>query len=185
MCGGYPRTVSVVDERRCPNCSALVSADADWCGQCFASLRLEPDPTPGPVPGPVPGPLPATGPLRADEPRGGPGEERRATWTCPACEHPNAIELDACEVCGTTFATLFRQEETRPSVDPRRAFTSSLLFPGLGHRALGRGADGVARGVLFLWTFGTAILILFSGVSSGPVAGLFALYLLLRSPSTP
>ena len=164
--------MSVVDERRCPNCRALVSADADWCGQCFASLRVDPDPSPAPAAGPAT----AATALEANE---ADGAERTATWTCPACEHPNAIELDACEVCGTTFATLFRQGEARPSVDPRTAFTSSLLFPGLGHRALGRGADGVARGVLFLWTFGTAILILFSGVSSGPVAGLFALYLLL------
>ncbi len=168
----------MVDERRCPNCRALVSADADWCGQCFASLRLDPDPSPAPAAGPATAATAATA-LEASEAGGADGAERTATWTCPACEHPNAIELDACEVCGTTFATLFRQEEAPPSVDPRTAFTSSLLFPGLGHRALGRGADGVARGVLFLWTFGTAILILFSGVSSGPVAGLFSLYLLL------
>jgi len=148
-----------------------VSPDADWCGQCFTSLRLDPDPPP--AAGTAPPALEASGAGRAD------GVERTATWTCPACEHPNAIELDVCEVCGTTFATLFRQEEARPTVDPRTALTSSLLFPGLGHRALGRGADGVARGVLFLWTFGTAILLLFSGVASGPVAGLFALYLLL------
>ena len=31
---GYPPGVSA-DERRCPNCGALVAADADWCGQCF------------------------------------------------------------------------------------------------------------------------------------------------------
>jgi hypothetical protein len=30
--------------------------------------------------------------------------------------------------------------------------------------------------MLFAWTFGTAIVILFSGVSSGPAAGLLALY---------
>ena len=104
-------------------------------------------------------------------------------WTCPVCQHANAIELDVCSVCGTAFAALFRQDEARPSVDPRTAFTKSLLFPGLGHRALGRGADGVARAVLFIWTFGTALLILSSvlssGVSSGAVMGLLAMYLLL------
>jgi hypothetical protein len=100
-------------------------------------------------------------------------------WTCPVCQQANAIELDVCSVCGTAFAALFRQDEARPSVDPRTAFTKSLLFPGLGHRALGRGADGVARAVLFIWTFGTALLILSAGVSSGAVAGLFSVYLLL------
>ncbi|HEX7464704.1 MAG TPA: hypothetical protein VF382_07420, partial [Actinomycetota bacterium] len=25
-------------ERRCPDCGALVAIDADWCGQCYASL---------------------------------------------------------------------------------------------------------------------------------------------------
>jgi ribosomal protein L40E len=48
---GYPRFVSVVEERRCPNCHALVSADADWCGQCFTPLRPKSDtPETPPVP---------------------------------------------------------------------------------------------------------------------------------------
>lgn len=101
-----------------------------------------------------------------------------ATWPCPTCEHTNPIDRDLCEVCGTAFADLFRQEERGPTVDPRTALLRSLLFPGLGHRALGRGPDGVARGVLFLWTFGTTILILLSG-PTGPVFGLFAMYGLL------
>jgi hypothetical protein len=169
--------VSVVEERRCPACQALVSADADWCGQCFTSLRPEPQPEAADAGVRA---EPAAG-VRAEPAAGGASGEPRApaTWTCPTCQRTNAIELDACEVCGTPFAALFRQDERRPSVDPRTALARSLLFPGLGHRALGRGADGVARGMLFLWTFGTTILILVSGPSSGPVAGLLALYGLL------
>jgi RNA polymerase subunit RPABC4/transcription elongation factor Spt4 len=172
--------VSLVDERRCPNCHALVSADAEWCGQCFTSLRpVRPEQAPpaveaaaqASVPASVAGGVPSGAPDRGDRPA--------PTWTCPTCQHVNAIELDVCEVCGTAFAALFRQDEARPSVDPRTAFTRSLLFPGLGHRALGRGADGLARAVLFVWTFGTTLLILSAGLSSGPVAGLFSMYLLL------
>ncbi|MDQ1715877.1 MAG: hypothetical protein QOC60_1822 [Frankiaceae bacterium] len=29
---------------RCPNCSARVPADADWCSLCYASLRAQPAP---------------------------------------------------------------------------------------------------------------------------------------------
>lgn len=165
----------MVEERRCPNCRALVSADADWCGQCFTSLRPDPKAAAGPR-------REASTASVAVSPVGADGGVVPA-WTCPVCQHANAIELDVCVVCGTAFAELFRQDEARPSVDPRTALTKSLLFPGLGHRALGRGADGVARAVLFIWTFGTALLILSSvvssGVTSGAVAGLLAMYLLL------
>ena len=44
--GTLPRVSHV--ERRCPNCNALVSEDADWCGQCFADLRRSPPPPPAP-----------------------------------------------------------------------------------------------------------------------------------------
>ncbi len=171
--------MSVGEERRCPDCRALVAADAEWCGQCFASLRPRGEPAPRPA---SLGRVAAT--VRAGEATGGPttaGGPATATWTCPTCEHANAIDLDICEVCGTAFAALFRQDDRGPAVDPRTALTRSLVFPGLGHRALGRGADGVARAMLFVWTFGTALLLVGSGVSSGPVFGLFALYALLAA----
>jgi hypothetical protein len=159
--------VNEVVERRCPNCGALASEDAEWCGQCFVSLR-EPVAVPEDAPPPI---------AVAARPDGEGGVERKvATWTCPACAHENALELDTCEICFTPFASLFREPDTGPKVDPRTALTRSLLFPGLGHAALGRGPDGLARGVLFAWTFGTTILILFSGVSSGPMVGMLLLY---------
>ena len=155
--------MSVPEERRCPNCQALVSGDAEWCGQCFTSLRTEPDV------GAEPGLLRVTR-------QGSEGAPATASWTCPACEHENPLELDLCAVCGTSFGALFRLDSERPRVDPGTALRKSLLLPGLGHAAVGRAPDGIARGVLFAWTFGTAIVILFSGVSSGPAAGLLALY---------
>ncbi len=145
-----------------------MSSDAEWCGQCFTSLR----------PAPESHLAAQSGPVRATRAAsaGAPGS---ASWTCPACEHENALALDACEICATPFGALFRQDEERARVDPGTAFRRSLLLPGLGHAAVGRAPDGVARGVLFAWTFGTAIVIAFAGVSSGPAVGLLALYGLL------
>jgi hypothetical protein len=155
--------VSVPQERRCPNCQALVSVDAEWCGQCFTSLRTSTEPDGGAEPGA----------LRVSRSEGSPPT---AHWTCPACEHENPLDVDLCAVCGTSFGALFRVGAERPRIDPGTALRKSLLLPGLGHAAVGRAPDGVARGMLFAWTFGTAIVILFSGVSSGPAAGLLALY---------
>jgi hypothetical protein len=157
--------VSVPEERRCPNCQALVSPDADWCGQCFTSLRIaiEPDRGIGSAPTPVARPGPE-------------GTRAAATWTCPACAHQNDLDLDLCEVCGTSFGALFDQRADRPPIDPGTAFRRSLLLPGLGHAAMGRLPDGIARGTLFAWTFGTAVVILLAGVSSAPTIGLLALY---------
>jgi hypothetical protein len=137
-------------ERRCPSCGALVAADAGWCGQCLRPLREEPAPRPAPVRvTPEPG-----------------QSERVPTWTCPSCEHVNAIELDRCEVCGTPFAQLFAEPETRVEIAPGRAVGWSLLLPGLGHWMAGRKLDAVARMALFAWTFG-AVVVLFLSRSSG------------------
>jgi Double zinc ribbon len=153
----------VEEEARCPNCHALVSADAEWCGQCFTSLRA-PDPEPDPSPA-------SSGAPTADRPGA-------ATWPCPTCGTDNPIELDVCAVCGTPFAQLLRQEEERPTVSPRDAFLWSLTFPGVGHAKIGRAADGIARGTLFVLTFGLALVIVLSGVSTPPVFAVVVLLLL-------
>jgi rubredoxin len=158
--------VTVPEERRCPNCQALVSPDADWCGQCFTSLRTATEPDRDTDP-------PGLAPVVREAPE---GTRTTATWTCPACEHENALDLDLCEVCGTSFGALFDQGGDRAPIDPGTALRKSLLLPGLGHAAVGRVPDGIARGTLFVWTFGTAIVILLAGVSSGPTIGLLALY---------
>lgn len=100
-----------------------------------------------------------------------------ATWPCPTCGSSNPIELDICHVCGTSFAQLLRQQEERRTVSPRDAFLWSLTFPGVGHAKVGRAADGIARGTLFVLTFGLTLVIVLSGVSSGPVFGVVALLL--------
>jgi hypothetical protein len=99
-----------------------------------------------------------------------------ATWPCPTCGTQNPIELDTCNVCGTSFAQLLRQEEPRPTVAPRDAFLWSLTFPGVGHAKVGRAPDGIARGTLFVLTFGLALVIVLSGVSN---AAVFAVVVLL------
>jgi predicted RNA-binding Zn-ribbon protein involved in translation (DUF1610 family) len=152
-----------VEERRCPNCSALVSEDAEWCGQCFTSLRATP-----------PDPTAAEAPTAASE---APKVVGAATWPCPACGEPNPIELDTCRVCGTPFAQLFREPAARPTISPRDAFLWSLTFPGVGHAKAGRAGDGIARGTLFVMTFGLTLVIAFSGASTGPLKAVVVLLL--------
>lgn len=156
-----------MQEARCPNCSALVSSDADWCGQCFTSLRPSPEAEPQPEPA-----SPATSTSAASEHRAA-----QATWPCPTCGTSNPIELDLCAVCGTSFAQLLRHEEVGPTISPRDAFLWSLTFPGVGHAKAGRGADGIARGTLFVLTFGLALVIVLSGVATAPVFGVVVLLL--------
>src|SRR5262249_17984360 len=72
---GYPPGMS--PERRCPNCGALVSEDAEWCGQCFTNLR-EPSPAP-----PVPAPAVAETTPAAD-----PAGESAAAATTPELKEP-------------------------------------------------------------------------------------------------
>lgn len=157
-----------MDDLRCPNCGALVSADAEWCGQCFTSLRTaapEPEPAAAPV---------LVRPAGAAE---GSGSGKTATWPCPTCGSLNPLELDVCSVCGTSFAQLLRQDEPRSTVSPRDAFLWSLMFPGVGHAKAGRAPDGIARGTLFVLTFGLSLVVVLSGVSSPPVFAVMALLL--------
>ena len=99
---GYPARVSNV-ERRCPNCNALVSEDADWCGQCFADLRAAPAAASG-----------ATRRRRgararlAAIPRPPPTPKGDPFWPCSVCGAHNPIVLEVCETCGTPFAAVMR-----------------------------------------------------------------------------
>ncbi len=140
--------------------------DATWCGQCYTRLTEERSPRPAVSQG-----APATPPESS--------QRRDPFWPCPACDHHNAIEADTCAVCGTPFAQLFRDDtvELRP-VEPRDALVWSLVFPGLGHRKLGRGLDGLARGVLFAVALVFAVLTGL-GASNGLVFAVFALFLIV------
>ncbi|MEX0985028.1 MAG: zinc ribbon domain-containing protein [Actinomycetota bacterium] len=162
----------LADERRCPACNALAAPDADWCGQCFTSLRL-PDPEP-----PTGLPLPAA-PDGEPRPRAtaeGDGSPAVATWPCPACDGRNPMSADVCASCGTPFATLMRTGG-RPVVDARDAVTWSLIFPGLGHRLAGRPMDGLARGSLFAISLGMAVLLMFTGEAALTTIAVLVLFL--------
>ncbi len=174
-------------ERRCPTCGALVSAEADWCGQCYSPLgpkaaerRGEREPMPASVPAPT-----------AVDTRSEPETEGRVVplqaregepaWPCAVCGNRNPIELDVCAACGTPFARSLQEPERPPDVPPRTAMLWSLAFPGLGHLRCGKAIDGVARAVLFLWTGGLALLLVLSRSGKGglgPIGALIALFLL-------
>lgn len=154
------------DEQRCGSCGALVSAEAEWCGQCFASLR-EPDPPP-PMPlmpsldAPV-GDAPAQSALSdLDAPT------QEPFWPCTVCGAHNPIFLEMCETCGTAFAAVMRGT-TRRDVDPQAARNRSLLFPGAGHTMLGYGIDGFARGALFVLSLGIALYLWITAPHIGPI----------------
>ena len=185
---------STSDAKRCPDCDALVSPDAEWCGQCFRSLKetpQEPEPVAvamptmtDPLPAVPPMPVAATDGAEADlrdgeQPAIPEAPGKAPTWPCPACGNANPIELDTCTLCGTSFAALMRQDEAPPEVDPKDALGWSLIYPGLGHRKLGRGLDGLARGVLFTMLAAMVLVIVVSGVTTAGLLGVLALYLLM------
>jgi RNA polymerase subunit RPABC4/transcription elongation factor Spt4 len=165
-----------MSDLRCPDCGALVSADAEWCGQCFRSLA-QPEPEPEPARPTVPEPARV-----GEHPQAGAATPtaqaaKAPTWPCPACGNLTPIELDACPVCGSTFADLMRHEGPRPTVEPGTAFVRSLAFPGLGHRSMGLGLDGLARGVLFAMLAALTLVVFGSGVHSGPLLAVALLLL--------
>jgi RNA polymerase subunit RPABC4/transcription elongation factor Spt4 len=156
-------------ERRCPSCRALVSEDAEWCGQCFSTLRP-------PAP---PEPEARSESVARREPSA--TADGEPSWTCPTCEEVNPLSASRCAVCGTAFVQLFAEPKERVEIRPTRALAWSLLFPGLGHWRAGRAFDGVARMVLFVWTFGTVVVIAMSRAGKGGLgttAPLFGLFLL-------
>jgi hypothetical protein len=182
------------EERRCPNCRGLVTADAEWCGQCYARLKAMPEEPKAVAPGREPsaaereawgeesgeGPDVTAGAVGASKVVPLQARKGEPSWPCPACDEWNPIELDTCAACGTPFARLFREPDHGPEVSPQSALLSSLVFPGLGHWRCGKPFDGVARAVLFAWTLTTVAVIVFSrsGKSGfGATVGLLGLFL--------
>ena len=166
----------MTEDRRCPNCGALVSEDAEWCGQCFADLR---PPQPGAQPEPEPAAPPE--PTAVAEPRASASSSAQRTaafWPCTVCGADNPIALDVCATCGTPFATVMRGA-TRRRADPRLARTRSLLFPGAGHAALGYPMDGFARGAVFTLALVAALFLTVTMPHTGLV--LFAIAALVAS----
>jgi len=161
-------------ELRCPSCGALVSADAEWCGQCFTSLKEAPPAAA------AEGYTNTQEPPRPDVPAGeaeAAAPRKTLPWPCPTCQADNPIEANTCEVCGTSFAALMRTDEAPPKIEPMEAAKWSLIYPGLGHRKLGRPFEGVARGTLFTLSAAMTLLILVSGVHAAAVLAILMLFL--------
>jgi hypothetical protein len=172
-----------VIERRCPTCGGLVGADAEWCSQCFAPLgtrakeKSATDRTEAPTAPAAREPVPEAGAARQAGGSAVRVEGDRVVWDCPRCGTENPIEAQACMACGAPFGQLFEEESPRRDVPAGRAVRLSLLYPGLGHAALGRTAEGLARAVVFTYALATVVAILvMRGVSDlGPFAALFVL----------
>jgi hypothetical protein len=155
---------------RCPACGAAVYAGAEWCNLCFTPIRRDAEPADegrahDTAADPPAGPGPASS-SAASAAAGIEAAAEGAFWPCPVCGERNPIVLDACATCGTPFASAMRQDRERPDVDPSAVFGRSLLFPGLGHAKLGLGAEGFARGALFVILLSVTLLIGFAGASS-------------------
>ena len=169
-------TPSAEGEKRCVKCGAVLYEGAAWCGMCFEPVAPEraTEPKPEPEPEADPGTADVLVATTVAEPDG----PTVPMWPCPVCDARNPMELDFCETCGASFASLMRQETARVRVDPRAAFRRSLMFPGLGHRMIpGREVDGFARGVLFVMLLIATLMLGFSGVHAGAVRFLFLVYL--------
>jgi hypothetical protein len=173
-------------EPRCPSCGALVSAEAEWCGQCYEPLpRVREAPPATAVSAPEGADRPAAPGSITELPAAATvqvaGIERTdegTVWICPSCQRRNHIDIGTCPVCGTPFARLFQEPEIARPVPPGTALALSLLLPGLGHWKLGRGGDALARIVLFVWSFGTVMLLAVArrGTGLGSIAALFLLF---------
>lgn len=177
--------------RRCPVCGGLVSADLEWCSQCFTRFedaqpegettqRSEETVSPGPIT--APGDVGAEGrtrktPSGVQEQRAlRVVEEGRVLWDCPVCGQENELAERSCTRCGTTFGRLFEEPTPPPRISPQRAAVLSLVFPGVGHVAAGRVADGLARGVVFAFVLGMVVAILAAGGAGGPLLPLVVLF---------
>jgi predicted RNA-binding Zn-ribbon protein involved in translation (DUF1610 family) len=171
--------------RRCPNCGGLVTADVEWCGQCFARLgpataEREEGPEEAPSateavaqPETVAGESSSTraSSLDATSSSAVPGirviGEDRVVWDCPVCGQENELGSHTCSRCLTEFGRLFAEPEPPPRISPQRAAVLSLVVPGAGHVAAGRVADGLARAVVFAFTLGMVVAILTAGGGLG------------------
>ncbi len=168
-------------ERRCSTCGALVSAEAEWSGQCYSSLEpREPEAAPEGSARAAAAASPRDGSPAAAAVVPVQAREGDPAWPCPVCGNRNPIELESCAACGTPFARLLQEPEVRPDVAPLSALRWSLAFPGLGHLRCGKGFDGLARAVMFVWTAGTVAVLLVSRSGAGglgPTVPLLSLFL--------
>jgi len=168
---------------RCPDCHALNPDTAQWCTQCYASLR-----TPEPEPERVPERVPEPGDVQTGEPaqivRRGHATFRKTgqalEWQCGRCDGFNPIELQHCPTCGHSFAGTVRgpEEQVVPQVGENVALIASAVLPGAGHYLAGRTATGVARAAVYV-LFAVGGWVLLREASSSGQSALPALPLLL------
>lgn len=163
---------AVPDLVRCPDCGAGNAVDAQWCGQCHrrfsaggatagARAQRDDDHAPG---------LSRTTAIEAQA--APPTVETRdgePIWICPACEAENPLEAPACSRCGSSFTSFFggTRMEATPRASGGTATWLSAAFPGLGHWSFGEKAPAITRAVLYVWTLGISILLLFRPPAAG------------------
>jgi ribosomal protein L40E len=145
---------------RCPECGAANPARATWCGQCLRRFDEGPRDAQRPAveqhAGGAASVRTAAGPVvQARD-----GEE--PAWTCPACESENPLSSDVCARCGSAFTSFFAPAvaEIKPRASSRAAIVCSAILPGAGHVAYRQSAAAVARGLLYVWGLGVAIMLL-------------------------
>ena len=176
---------------RCPHCGASNPISAEWCSLCLERFdasegaSAEGDEGGGEPVVPVSAADPelpsevaqATDPERT----GAPGAslpqtpegsaftvtEEGIRWTCSRCDHSNALELQFCEVCGTSFAQAMSPPVERPQRDPGTAALVSLFLPGAGHAYLGLWPQALTRGIVSFWV----LTVMLAGIIQGDVPG--------------
>ena len=134
---------------RCTRCGAGNPADAEWCGQCLT--RFDAPDEPGP-------PIEADPALPEIKAAGG-----DPIWKCPACDADNPIDATACSRCGSSFTSFMAAAAATPETPVRPSRSAAVLsavLPGLGHWKMRRTGAGVARGLLYVWSLGMALLLL-------------------------
>jgi hypothetical protein len=170
---------------RCPSCGARNAGSADWCTQCYTPLGAGPDPHGTAAAAPETAPAPAA----AERPPVAAGATRTAAdaaptaadprfrqgpdgvdWRCEVCDTWNPLDQDTCASCGQPFHRTIAPEDEAPSareVDPTVAVAASLVLPGAGHVLLGRTAQGVLRGGLYVLWLGGGLLLVRAAAGSG------------------
>ena len=177
MKGPLRSTLLEMAERiRCEVCGATNVVGAEWCGQCYTSLRPA-DPTSDASPNGGGG-QPGEEATEAVDQRVA-AEAGDGRWTCAVCGETVSLELEICPVCGGSIFAAFSDGEEYPS--PRSVALASIV-PGLGLAQVGRGGEGVIVAILvgFCVAGGLAIaavgeglglLLVFVGVAIWALAG--------------
>jgi ribosomal protein L40E len=160
----------------CSQCGARNPAEAEWCGQCFASLveqtvvgdqlPFNDEPAEDAISAPEGVPAPASAEVSTGRPEAA-SEPKTSTWVCSVCETSNALEVENCSACGTSIFRAFGAEvEEDINVDPQQALLRSVAFPGLGHAYAKQGLLGSAIGGLTLMSLGFGIGLAATGLGS-------------------